>query len=160
MTEELKHYRLHRRLSYQMSLATKLMQSSLDGALAPQKISLMQWYILAGVEIENQCSPSDLAAYIGVSRPAVSRLLKSMESDKLIERNIIGEDGRTRMLTLTDDGREKLHASWADIQKHELCFMSKLSTAQLDALNDIINTLLAGVNVEQSQSEEPEDEPA
>lgn len=154
MKKKLEDYQLHRRLSYRWSLVTKLMHNSLDCALSPQKISLTQWYILAGIEIENHCSPSELADHIGVSRPAVSRLLKGMESDQLIERNIMAVDGRTRMLTLTEKGREALNASWDNIEQNESCFMSKLTVEQLEALNGIIDTVMHGVGMEEKNTPE------
>lgn len=149
--EELKVYRLHERFGFQLSRLSKLVQSNLEASLAQHALSRMQWYVLSGVEIEKHCSPSELAEYMGVSRPAISRMLKNMEKDNLIERKLMDTDGRTRLLSVTDTGRTKLSLCWKHIQETDRHFLRKLSNDEIVILGDLIQTLADGEKMELDQ---------
>lgn len=142
--EKLEDYRLHERVGYQMSRLTRHMQTVLEAGFGKHGISRMQWCVLSGVEIEKHCSPSELAVHIGVSRPSISRLLKQMETEQLIERDLIGDDGRTRLLSVTDKGREKLELCWEYLKETERHFLAKLTDQQIANLYDVVQTLMEG----------------
>jgi len=145
---KIEDYRLHQRLGYRMWRLTKLMHLNFEKALTECEVSSMQWFVLSGVEIEKRRSPSDLAKHIGISRPAISRLLKTMEMDDLIQRKLIGEDGRTRLLSLTVKGSEKLNSCWEHIQETDKQFLGRLTQEQRDTLREITDTLLVGEDID------------
>jgi len=120
---ELEQFRLHERFEYKITKLARLMQSRLEAGLDKHGITRVQWIALAAIAIEQKSSPSDLAEHIGVSRPAISRMLKQMESSNLLERNLIGVDGRTRQLTLTDKGRQCMIQCWPYVQETERFFI-------------------------------------
>lgn len=144
----LEDYQLHERIGYKLGRLTKLMLAIVDAGLAQHGISRMQWGVLAGVELEKHSSPSELAEYMGVSRPAISRVLKNMEMEQLIERDVIGDDGRTRLLTVTNKGRTKIEAGWEHIKSTETHFLAKLNAEQIATLNDIVVLMIDGEKVE------------
>jgi len=120
------------------------MQNSLEVGLEKHGITRVQWIALTAIEIEGKSSPSDLAEHIGVSRPAISRMLKQMESIDLIERNLIGDDGRTRQLTLTEKGRHCMNLCWPHVQETEQYFLNKVSASQREALYLAVHALMLG----------------
>jgi len=103
-----------------------------------------QWIALTAIDIEKKNSPSDLAEHIGVSRPAISRMLKQMEAIDLIERSLIGDDGRTRQLSLTDKGRNCMNLCWPHVQETEQYFLDKVSESQREALCLAVHALMLG----------------
>ncbi len=144
----LQSYRLHRRIDYRISKVARILKSRTQAGLDIHGISRMQWAALTGIELEKKHSPSDLAKHIGVSRPAISRLLKQMESDNLIERRLLGEDGRTRQLNLTELGFEKMEKCWPHVHATEQYFLGKISPTEVEVLCTAIDRLLEGENVD------------
>jgi len=120
------------------------MQERLEHGLEEYGITRIQWIALTAISIEDKSSPSDLADHIGVSRPAISRMLKLMESLDLIERNLIGDDGRTRQLTLTEKGRRCMNQCWPLAQETEQHFLDKVSKAQRDSFCTTLQALMLG----------------
>lgn len=95
--------------------------------------------------------PSRLALDSGMSRQAVSALLKTLESEGLVQRQAAVDDGRSVLLSLTDEGHRRLEhtfrahnareATWAgaltaDEQRTFVALLSKLAAAgQQDWVN-------------------------
>ncbi len=142
--KDLEQYRLHERFGYKMSKLARQMQSRLEPGLEKHGITRVQWVALSSIEIEKMCTPSDLADHIGVSRPAISRLLKQMESLDLIQRSLIGEDARTRQLSLTDKGRDALNACWPHIHETDQYYLDKLTEEEQNALTQAMTSLMVG----------------
>jgi len=141
---KLEDFKLHQRFEYKINKLARLMQNRLEVGLEKHGITRVQWIALTAIEIEDKSSPSDLAEHIGVSRPAISRMLKLMESISLIERSLIGSDGRTRQLTLTDKGRQCMVKCWPHVQETEQYFLDKVSETQREALDLAAQALMRG----------------
>lgn len=144
----LEDYKLHERLGYQMARLGKLMEEAIAVELSEFDITRIQWCILSGVAIEHHNTPSDLAHHIGVSRPCLSRALKAMDSNGLIERNLIGGDGRTRTISLTEEGQKKLSQCWGKIQKVDERFSKKLNADQFEMIASSVDAMLEGEFIE------------
>jgi len=142
--EDLLEYRLRERFGFKLSKLVQLIQSRLEAGLEEHGLTRVQWVALSSIEIEKKCSPSDLAQHIGVSRPAISRLLKQMEAQDLIERSLIGDDGRSRQLSLTPKGQDLMHRCWSHVKKTDQYFLDKLTEDEHTALTNAVNKLLVG----------------
>lgn len=147
-TYKIEDFQLHQRLGYQLARLSKTIENSLEARLVSDGLSRLQWCVLSGVGIENHTTPSDLALHIGVSRPSLSRVLKTMNENQLIERTMIGGDGRTRTISLTEKGLEKLAICWSHSQEVDKKFASKLSSEQFDMLGAAVDALMQGETVE------------
>lgn len=139
-----KDYHLQDRLGFKLSRLSRLMQVRLDTELARHDLSRLKWCVLSGVELERHDSPSELANHIGITRPAVSRLLKAMIGDGLIERSLTEEDGRSRKINVTALGRQKVAACWPFVEQNQQYFLNKLTSEQRDALNQALHDLISG----------------
>ncbi|WP_342074926.1 MarR family winged helix-turn-helix transcriptional regulator [Yoonia sp. SS1-5] len=139
-----KDYHLHDRLGFKLTRLSRLMQGRLEAGLAEHDLTRLKWCILSGVGIEGHNAPSELADHIGITRPAISRLLKAMIKDGLIERSLVEDDGRSRQISVTALGSKKLDACWPMVEANQEHFLNKLSEAQKDALNDALRDMIAG----------------
>ena len=137
-------YKLQQRLGFRLSRLSRLMQSRLEADLADYGLTRLRWCVLSSVEIEGHHAPSELAEHIGITRPAMSRLLKEMIREGLVERALDDADGRSRQISVTEAGRAKLHASWPKVDANQTHFMSKLSITQQAALYDALDSLMMG----------------
>lgn len=143
----LEEYRLHDCIAYQLTRLAKLMEVRLETDFAVFGINRLQWCVLSGVHIENHTTPSDLAQHIGLSRSSLSRILKTMDTNGLIERNLIGGDGRTRTISLTCKGREKLLLCWEKILTTQEQLLKKLEPDQFDHVAVAVDAMLEGETV-------------
>jgi len=141
---DLEQFKLHQRFEYKINKLARLMQTRLETGLEKYGVTRVQWIALTAIEIEQKSSPSDLAEHIGVSRPAISRMLKQMESIDLVERSLIGDDGRTRQLTLTDKGRHCMQLCWPHVQETEQYYLDKVSESQREALYLAVHAFMLG----------------
>ncbi|HEX4401784.1 MAG TPA: MarR family transcriptional regulator [Galbitalea sp.] len=73
-------------------------------------LSLNQTAVLASLFRLGDITPGDLAARIGRSPQSVTRMLQTLETDRMIERRPDPTDGRQSLLALTLEGREALGA--------------------------------------------------
>jgi DNA-binding MarR family transcriptional regulator len=63
---------------------------------------------LVTVELHGPLTPSELAEIEGVKRPTATRILRGLEAEGLIERTPDPNDGRSALISITAEGRERL----------------------------------------------------
>jgi DNA-binding MarR family transcriptional regulator len=63
---------------------------------------------LTSVELHGPLTPSELADIERVKRPTASRILRGLEDEGLIERTPDPKDGRSALISLSTEGRERL----------------------------------------------------
>ena len=136
-------YRLHNRLGYRVSRLARLMQARHEAAL-PKGLTRLGATVLAGVGDEGVATPSDLAAYVGITRPAMSRLLKGLEAKGLIARAPGGTDGRQTAVALTAPGQAILAQVRAASDALQAHFAAKLSDDDLTCLTQALARLAEG----------------
>jgi DNA-binding MarR family transcriptional regulator len=92
------------RIWYRHTAAAALLTES-DSALDPVAQLLLRMVIGQG-----PVRSSELAEQVGLSRPAVSRRVASLESAGLVASVRDPQDGRASLLSATDDGRARIDA--------------------------------------------------
>ena len=137
-------YHLHTRLGFRVSRLAQIMQSRLETQLAPLGLTRLSWCVLTGVADEGITAPSDLAAYIGITRPTMSRLLRGLEARDYVMRKAGPGDGRAVQLALTPKGFAAHRAARACVDAEGAHFAAKLTPAQHAALMRAIALLDAG----------------
>lgn len=63
---------------------------------------------LTSVELHGPLTPSELADIERVKRPTATRILRGLEEEGLIERTPDPKDGRSALISLSGEGRERL----------------------------------------------------
>jgi DNA-binding MarR family transcriptional regulator len=63
---------------------------------------------LTTVELQGPLTPSELADIERVKRPTATRILRFLEQEGLVERTPDPKDGRSALISLTGEGRERL----------------------------------------------------
>jgi DNA-binding MarR family transcriptional regulator len=63
---------------------------------------------LTTVELHGPLTPSELADIERVRRPTATRILRNLEEEGLVERTPDPKDGRSALISLTGEGRERL----------------------------------------------------
>ena len=135
---------LHDRLTWRLSRVARIMQSQLESRLAQEGLTRMTWLVLTGLGEDGIATPSDLAAHIGITRPATSRLLARMEASGHVTRRLAGHDARSVTLTLTDLGHAVLDRTRPDVYAHLARYRAKLDPAAYASLMDALARLAEG----------------
>jgi DNA-binding MarR family transcriptional regulator len=63
---------------------------------------------LTSVELHGPLTPSELAEIERIKRPSATRILSGLEEEGLVERTPDPNDGRSALISLTGEGRERL----------------------------------------------------
>jgi DNA-binding MarR family transcriptional regulator len=83
--------------------ASRRMRQEAGTELRPSRASA-----LVSVELHGPLTPSELAEIEAVKRPTATRILHGLEVEGLIERTPEPKDGRSALISITAEGRERL----------------------------------------------------
>lgn len=141
-------YRLHQRLGFRVSRLARIIQTRLEADLAADGLTRLGAAVLGGVGDEGVTTPSALAEYVGITRPALSRLLRGLEARGLIVRTAAGGDtggdGRQTDVALTARGvvaLARVRVASDALQAH---FAAKLSPEEMKLVTDALSRLAEG----------------
>ncbi len=141
MTEQ---YTLHNRVGFKVTRLARIMEERLEKQLAEHGITRLMWCVLRGVGMEEVGTPSGLAQYMSIARPAISRLLKTMEEKGLLERVNTSDDKRYTEIVLTELGEQKMADCHVLVRELNTHFSSKLDDQQYQQFMETIDQLTEG----------------
>ncbi|GJH29961.1 MarR family winged helix-turn-helix transcriptional regulator [Caballeronia novacaledonica] len=110
-----------------------------DQALAPAGINAAQYNLLRSIEKLGSATQSELAAELVMDLSALGHTLKPLVRDGWVSLLRDADDGRRRLVTLTSDGRDKLHEAqqlWRPAQKRFETVLGEKDTQRLLKLLD------------------------
>lgn len=145
MSEE---FTLHNRIGFKVTRLARIMEARLEKQLSEHGITRLMWCVLRGVGMENVNTPSELADYICIARPAISRLLRTMEERGLLKRSDINDDKRFTEVALTELGLEKMKACHVLVRELNDHFAGKLDEKTYEIFMDLIDTMTEGEQVQ------------
>ncbi|MCG6115410.1 MAG: MarR family winged helix-turn-helix transcriptional regulator [Mesorhizobium sp.] len=141
-------FQLHQRLGYKVSRLSRIMQSRLERLIAEQGLTRLMWCVLTGIGDEGVSTPSELADYIGITRPATSRLLREMEAKGMVLRHGSDADGRGKTVSLTPFGQKLLEAARPSMEAVNQHFTSKIEPEELARIMSALERLAEGEDEE------------
>lgn len=136
-------YRLHDSLGYRLTYLARLNERGFEARLAADGLSRLEWCALCAVAYETLARPSEIAAFIGVDRAAVSRALRKLEGAGRISTRPGAGDGRSRTVSLTDEGRAVLDRATASARANAAEFAARLTAEERATLHAIAGRLMA-----------------
>jgi len=86
-------------------------QSAVDAALRPHGLGLTQWYVLYHVANDGPLTQRNLTERLAVERATLSGVVASLVRKGLVEQLPDDNDGRVRLVRLTDLGQRR----WAEV---------------------------------------------
>lgn len=124
-------------------LSSRLLQDLESTVHRPRGLSLAGFRVLFTTWIHDQLEPRELARLSGVSRAAVSGVLKTLERDGLVERNREQADRRLVTVRVTEDGEALLRETYAAQNRREVEHFASLRPEQVEQLHSLMQKLLA-----------------
>lgn len=134
---------LHDGLGYRLTIAARSNNAGFDSDLSDLGLTRQMWCVLVAVGEQGITTPSGIADYIGIIRPAASRTLKQMEKNGLLWRVSGTQDKRTTTVELTTEGEAKLSRSLPlayDLRAH---LDKTLSPQEQATLTELLEKLTA-----------------
>lgn len=97
-----------------MMRRASLLIRQLEAYFAKHGLSQLRFLVLIVIDREPErsgLSPAEIAARIDVSKPVMTRTLQSLQKDGLIAINASPDDGRSKQVTLTPNGQQRLRTA-------------------------------------------------
>lgn len=94
-------------LPYQLFRIVNRLTLNLRENFRPLKITLSRWRVLSTLTARDGRSIGQLAGYMVMEQPALSRVIDQMERDRLVVRRLASDDNRVVRVYLTPAGRAK-----------------------------------------------------
>lgn len=121
---------------------SRLVRAELRRRRRPGALTLPELRALAFVNADPACAPSQLAEYLMLTRPAVTRLLDGLARRRLVTRRPDPADRRRVRLSLTRAGRGHLESVYASARSVVAERLGALSEAERGAVERAMRRLL------------------
>ncbi len=93
-------------LPYQLFRIVNRLTLNLRGNFRPLKITLSRWRVLSTLTAQDGRSIGQLANFMVMEQPALSRVIDQMERDRLVMRRLASDDNRVVRVYLAAAGRQ------------------------------------------------------
>lgn len=133
----------HGRLERELSVILRRSRS-VSIALAREVhegLEAAEYGLLRVLDDAGELRASDVATAFGLDKSTVSRQLSHVESMGLVERVPDPEDGRARLIRLTDEGRARVHETRERRRTHVRTSLEDWSTQDVSLLADLLGRL-------------------
>ena len=125
------------RVACGLHIASRALSSALARAVRPHGLNGMEANLLLKLDLGFD-SPSEIATFLGIDASNLSRLMRKLENEKLLRRDI-DQSNRSRVtIRLTAKGRKLAQKIKPDVQQMEEQALAVLSKTELKSLKTIL----------------------
>jgi len=117
--------------------------------VAASGVTVAEWVILREMFDVDSTSPSKLAASMGITRGATSKLIDRLVGKALVSRTEAANDRRYKDVALTNAGRAIVPKLAALADQNDQEFFAELSTAEREQLVGILKKLVTANKLSQ-----------
>ncbi len=129
---------LEAHLGYWMRLVSNGVSRAFERALQQRDISVAEWVVMNQLAAGPGLTPAKLAAAMGMTRGAISKVLDKLDSKKLVSRSISPLDSRVQLLRLTQRARRALPQLARIADDNDGCFFAALDPDEKGALRSLL----------------------
>jgi DNA-binding MarR family transcriptional regulator len=123
-------------------LTADIVEQYVDIMLHRDKFNRTEMYILNTLILHGgSMNPSEIARRVYRSPHAITRAVDKLEQNRHVQREPIGEDRRTRKVSITQEGLRAIKESLPRRQQVNAAVMSCLNQAQMQQLHTILQLL-------------------
>jgi DNA-binding MarR family transcriptional regulator len=112
------------------------------GKVAARGVTVAEWVMMRSLYGKDPIAPSRLAAEIGMTRGAVTKLADRLIAKSLIVRRSSPEDGRSQTLALTKRGTELVPELAEMADRNDAEFFDQLSADERKRLERLLRRLV------------------
>ena len=123
--------------------ATRRLSRLYDTAVSPSGLKTTQAAILAEIHRSQPCPMGELAEKLVMDAGALAHTLKPLERDGYVAVETDGRDRRTRLISLTAAGREKMTETQKLLADAHRSFEAAFGAGGSQALREALHTLIS-----------------
>jgi DNA-binding MarR family transcriptional regulator len=129
------------RLGLRYLVLAQQVRKVLDKHMVSNGLSLARWKVLEVLEGAGSIRQTALAQELGFAPRSVTQAVESLASDGLVERKPDPDDGRAKLVALTDKGAEALAAGTKAGEHMLRQIFGPLDRKQLARLDEILSVI-------------------
>lgn len=130
--------RLEDHLGYWLRHVSNHVSGTFARALQARQLSVAEWVALRYLYERQTITPGELAALVGMTRGAVSKVLNKLESKAWIRRDSSVDDNRVQWITLTAAGEAILPELAQLADRNDAYFFDCLSSEEQTTLRSML----------------------
>ncbi|ESY72552.1 MarR family transcriptional regulator [Mesorhizobium sp. M1050] len=116
-----------------------------DARLRDLGFATAQLPVLVALKDGERLSQTELARWAKVEQPTMAQMLARMERDGIVKREPDPRDGRSSLISLTDEALARLPAGRAILRQGNADIMKGLSPEEVDTLVSLLQRVLANI---------------
>src|SRR6185437_106022 len=128
-------------LGYWLRLVSNEVSGAFARSLHARQVSVAEWVALNQMSSSEAATPAKLAAAMGMTRGAISKVLDKLERKRLIARTTSPRDSRVQLLSLTAHARRTLPGLTEIADSNDRHFFSALAPGEQASLQRLLRTL-------------------
>ncbi|PCI48706.1 MAG: hypothetical protein COB49_05675 [Alphaproteobacteria bacterium] len=132
-------------IPYVMYRITNRLNMDLQDCLRPLKINVSRWRVLCALHARNGRNMSELCAFTMMEQSSVSRVIDSMEKEKLVVRKLRKKDNRYVLVHLTKKGNEIFRRASVPAFSREDRALKDFSDDSRQQLLSLLNRILENI---------------
>ena len=138
---------LESHLGYWLRRVSNAVSGAFSRSLQAKNTSVAEWVLLCELQDRGQATPSELAGALGLTRGAISKVIDKLEEKSWIQTDSKEDDGRSRLLTLTREGRRSLPALATIADSNDAHFFDCLTVSEKRTLRQILGKVVVHHNI-------------
>lgn len=123
----------------QLRRTSRAISTLYDDFLSASGLTVTQYALLVNIARTDGISRTKLAAKLGMERTTLTRNLRPLEQENLIDEEP-GSDRRERVLQLTPGGRRRLDLSFPLWEQAQRAFFAEFGQKQFEQLRSLLTT--------------------
>lgn len=131
-------------LGYRLRIVSNHVSQAFAAKLAARGVTVAEWVVMRSLYGKNPTASSRVAAEIGMTRGAVTKLADRLIAKSLAVRRSNAEDGRSQTLALTKRGSELVPELARLADRNDAEFFDLLSADERKRLERLLKRLVDG----------------
>jgi DNA-binding MarR family transcriptional regulator len=133
---------LEAHLGYWLRYVSNHVSHAFSVRLQARDVTVAEWVVLRELYDRDAMPPSELAARIGMTRGAISKLVERLAAKSLVDKTGSTDDRRYQSLSLTGAGRALVPKLATLADRNDAEFFQHLKPAQRDALEAMMKDIV------------------
>jgi len=133
---------LEAHLGYWLRFVSNHVSHAFSVKLAACDVTVAEWVVLRELHGEDAVAPSEIAARIGMTRGAISKLVDRLAAKALVTRRPGRDDRRYQSLALTAAGRALVPGLAALADRNDAEFFGHLKPAERAAIEAVMREIV------------------
>jgi len=123
------------------SQAYRALRMFMDETLSRHQLSMSEWSLLGHTYDQGEVRASDLAQILSVELPLVTKLVNRMEQNGLVQRTANQQDRRTKLVSLTPQGKEMVERIELGLRESLRDYLIDVSPPNLSVYLSVLQTI-------------------